>query len=826
MRAGPHPVGTSSHPSVSLPRRRKPLCRAAAVACGLLPALLLADPPQRFVPGRILVKTRASASDKNLPTPLRARAGSERRLLGGQNILAVSVDEASAEAVMETLRRDPSVEFVERDFLAEAALLPDDPAVLNGSAWHLEKIQAPSAWNTSLGSNVVVAVLDSGVNYLHPDLAPSLLPGHDFVEGDADPSDDFGHGTAVAGVVAATGNNGFGLAGVAFGAKILPVKVMDAFGYAAYSAIADGIHYAVDHGARVINLSVAGSEPSATLQSAIDYAWSNNVIVVAAAGNTASDAPQYPAACASVVAVAATTAEDSLAKFSSFGTNIALAAPGEAILTTTRNLTTLFAAGSGTSLACPMVAAGAALVTAVHPALTNSQIVTLLEQTADDVGAAGLDSMFGFGRLNVARAVSVAASLAGEDQGTPPPVSPPSLPRETPLPPSVSIISPTTNTSVAIGATLPIHVQAAAASTNNHLTNVVLLLDGAEFQSAAAAPFALNWKPLVAGDYSWSAAAADDAGRWATSAVVAVRVCSNFVKGVFVAPLAVTIHGSGSVKPNLHGSQLTVGRSYNMTAVPAAGQVFAGWGGLALTNPLKPKLTFAMQPGLELAASFIPNPFLAARGTFTGLIWNTNGVTPESSGRFTLTVAALGSFSGKLVLGGSSHSFRGALDFDGNASVVVTRKTAAPLALTLHVALAAGADETSGTVSDGGFAADLLGDRNVFSSLSPAGQAGKRAFVLQLAGAGTNFTAKALSNISTSGRTTVAGALKDGRRFSLSSVLAKSGDLPFYVALNRTEAMIGWLNFPAGTTNTAGTIHWVKSGTNAFSVTLQAALAF
>lgn len=823
MRAGPHPVGTKKHPTFSLLRPSKSLCRVVLLVCCLLPALLLAEPPRRFVPGRILVKTRASAVEKNLPATLRARNGSERRLLGGQNIRLVQVDETSAESVMETLRQDPGIEFVERDFLAAAALLPDDPAVLDGSAWHLEKIQAPSAWNTTLGSNVVVAILDSGVNFLHPDLAPSLLPGYDFVEGDNDASDDFGHGTAVAGVVAATGNNGLGLAGVAFGAKILPVKVMDAFGNAAYSAIADGIHYAVDHGARVINLSVAGSEPSATLQSAIDYAWSNNVIIVAAAGNTASDAPQYPAACASVVAVAATTADDSLAKFSSFGTNIVLAAPGEGVLTTTRNLTTLFATGSGTSLASPMVAASVALVAAAHPALDNSQIVTLLEKTADDLGAAGFDPAFGHGRLNVARAVAVAADLALEDNVTPPVVARP-LPVEPPAPPTIQFLNPLTNTAIAIGAALPVQLNAAA-STNHGLTNLLLFVNGAVLTNFSAQPFALSWKPLVAGDYALSAAVADDAGRWATSAVVSVSVYSNFVKGVFVAPLAVTIRGSGSVKPNLNGSQLTVSRSYSMTAVPAAGQVFAGWGGLALTNPLKPKLTFVMQPGLELSASFIPNPFLAARGTYTGLIWNTNGVTPESSGKFTLTVAALGSFSGKLVLGGSSHSFRGALDFDGNTSIVVMRKTAAPLTLTLHVALAAGADATSGTVSDGGFAADLLGDRNVFSSLSPAGQAGKRAFVLQLPAAGTNFSAKALSNISTAGRTTVTGAVSDGRRFSLTSVLARSGDAPFYLALSKTETMIGWLNFPRETPTTTGTIHWVRSGTNAFTATLQAASA-
>src|SRR5262249_25963995 len=151
-----------------------------------------------------------------------------------------------------------------------------------GSEWHLEQIQAPQAWNLTLGrANIVVAVLDSGVDATHPDLATQLLPGYDFVFNDADPADDFGHGTAVCGTVVAAGNNGAGVAGVAFGCRVLPVKVMDATGFAFYSTIAQGIFYAVDAGARVINISIAGSSPSSTLQDAINFAWDHNVVVVA-----------------------------------------------------------------------------------------------------------------------------------------------------------------------------------------------------------------------------------------------------------------------------------------------------------------------------------------------------------------------------------------------------------------------------------------------------------------------------------------------------------------------------------------------------------------
>jgi thermitase len=153
---------------------------------------------------------------------------------------------------------------------------------------------------------VVIAILDSGINRAHPDLSGRIVPGFNFVSGTTDTTDDFGHGTAVAGVALAAGNNSVGVAGVAFGCSILPVKVVNGSGFAYYSTIADGIHYAVDQGARVINISIAGSSPSITLQEAVDYAWSNNVIVVAAAGNNSTSDPQYPAACDHVVAVSAT----------------------------------------------------------------------------------------------------------------------------------------------------------------------------------------------------------------------------------------------------------------------------------------------------------------------------------------------------------------------------------------------------------------------------------------------------------------------------------------------------------------------------------------
>ena len=821
---------TTPHQLSKLSRRKSSFGWAVAfLFFVLIPSAATAD-PHRFVSGQILVKTRTGVEEVEVETALNRHSARQHHLVKRLNLRVVHLPEANAEAALESLKRNPMFEFAERDYLAEAVLLPNDPSVLDGTAWHLGKIQAPLAWNLTAGnSNIVIAVLDSGIKADHPDLAGRIIPGYDFVSGDADPADDLGHGTAVAGVIAAAGNNGLGSAGVAFNTRILSVKVVDAVGYAAYSTLAQGIRYAVDQGARVINISIAGDAPSSALQDAINYAWSSNVVVVAAAGNNGNDIPYYPAACEHVMAVAATASDDSLATFSSFGTNIALAAPGQGILTTSKDPTSPFAAWSGTSLASPMVAAGAALVAAANPLLDNSQIVALLEQTADDLGPAGFDSAFGFGRLNVARAVAVAAGLTLEDIATPPAVTPPSVtpipvaPELPAQPPTVSFSNPLTNTSVAIGASLSVLVNAAAAGTNSSVTNVALFLNEVPWSVLSAPPFAWNWKPFVAGNYALTAVATDDAGHSATSAVVSVRVYSNIVNGSFVAPLVIAISGSGTLKPNLNGSQLVVGRSYTMTAIPAAGQIFAGWAGITVANPLNPRLVFQMQPGLTLAAQFIPNPFLPAQGNYFGLVSNPDGVTPESSGTLALSVASLGAFSGRLSVGGTAYALRGALNRNGEATVSLPRGTNSPLTLSLHVALASGADEVSGSVSDGTWTSVVSGNRSVFSAARPATQAGRHAFILQTPDSGTNSAASGSSTISTAGRTTVTGALKDGRKFSLINSIAKTGDFPFYLSLGKSEAVIGWLSFPQTAPSAVGTVYWVKSGTNAFTRMLQAA---
>jgi subtilisin family serine protease len=284
---------------------------------------------------------------------------------------------------MESLRRTGLFRFIERDYYAQTGGSPNDPKYFD--QWHLPRIHMPEAWTTSTGaSSVMVAIIDSGVEPTHPDLAAKLVTGWNFLTGTSDTTDQVGHGTAVAGTLAALSDNGIGVAGVSWRSPILPVTVVDMSEHAAYSDIAAGIQYAADRGARIINVSIGGEAPSATLQTAVDYASARGALVFAAAMNSASLTPNYPAACSGAVAVAATDPTNHLATFSNFGDWITLAAPGVDILTT--SMGGGYGYWSGTSFASPIAAGVAALLLAVQPNLTNAQLVQLLVQTADPLG--------------------------------------------------------------------------------------------------------------------------------------------------------------------------------------------------------------------------------------------------------------------------------------------------------------------------------------------------------------------------------------------------------------------------------------------------------
>jgi subtilisin family serine protease len=359
---------------------------------------------------RLIVKLKPTMRDADFKGRLNARGASQRGEIRGINARVIRAPKASAALLKGELERDANIEYVEPDFIAQALGTSNDPYFLQGSQWHLSKIQAPTAWDTTTGSaSQIVAVIDSGVRASHPDLVGKVLPGYDFVANDNDANDENGHGTGVAGTLSPGSNNQIGVCGVAWSNPILPVRVLDANGSGSYSAIANGIIYAANRGAKVINLSLGGTSSSRALQDAVTYAWNKQCVLVAAAGNNGSNVAFYPAACTYVVAVSATNASDTRPTWSNFGSYVDVSAPGVDILSVYG--VDQYAAWNGTSFSSPVASGVVALMAAANSTLTNVQLVDLLIKNSDDIGALGKDVYYGNGRVNANRAVTAAKNF-------------------------------------------------------------------------------------------------------------------------------------------------------------------------------------------------------------------------------------------------------------------------------------------------------------------------------------------------------------------------------------------------------------------------------
>jgi len=315
-----------------------------------------------------------------------------------------------------------SVLAVALDSTMSLAASTNDP--LLDQQWGLTAIGAQSVWGISRGAGVTVAVIDSGSGP-HPDLDANLDAGRTMF-GSIDSAGEIdvdvaGHGSHVAGIIAAVADNAIGGSGVAPQSRILPIRVLDSLGSGDSKDVSKAVRFAVDSGAKVINLSLGGASESTSLTAAIQYAVDRNVLVVAAAGNgTADSTPKWPAASDLTLAVTAVDRNNNVTSFDQRGDYIDIAAPGTSILSTASND---YRIQSGTSMAAAFVTGAAALLFAAQPSITALQVRDILQRTATDIGVLGRDTTFGYGLINLVGAFAeldvmfpkiISASLATE----------------------------------------------------------------------------------------------------------------------------------------------------------------------------------------------------------------------------------------------------------------------------------------------------------------------------------------------------------------------------------------------------------------------------
>lgn len=386
-----------------------------------------------------------------------------RRVSGRPDLAVIRVPRAEAAAIRAELDSRSDVAFAAPNPVAHIAAATNDPLLKH--QWHLlDRSAAAGSSNwlpvgaAGLGSGATVAVLDTGVTS-HADI-DGMLPGRDFISDDADASDPHGHGTHVAGTIAESAGNGLGAAGVAPGAALLPVRVLDAAGNAPYDKIFAGLAYAVEAGADVVNLSLAG-DADAGMCDAVTRAVTAGVVVVAATGNSAGPVG-YPAACPDAIAVGAVTMQGQLADYSNSGPSVDLTAPGGVPEDTNLDLApdgvlqySVFNGkggyyySAGTSMASPHVAGAVAIVRSIRPSATPAQIREVLTSTATDKGTAGTDSSYGAGILDIAAVAAAASALPASAPAPAPAPAPSPTPEPGPAPAPDPEPAPTTESDTA-----------------------------------------------------------------------------------------------------------------------------------------------------------------------------------------------------------------------------------------------------------------------------------------------------------------------------------------------------------------------------------------
>ena len=438
----------------------------------------------------------------------RGRAESVKRVLDFDDIGKAVAGRFSQEA-LGNLRNNPNVRYVEEDGTMHAIEIDSGDSEV---PWGVDRVDAEKVHNDETGSGAEIAIIDTGVDYTHVDLNDNYVAdlenddigGYDFVNEDEDPMDDNGHGTHCAGTAAAE-DNGEGVVGVAPAPDLYGVKVLDSDGSGSYSDVAAGIEYTADQGWEVGSLSLGGSSDSQTVKDACTYAYDGGVLLVAAAGNDGPrpNSVKYPAKYDTVIAVSATTRDDSLPRYSSRGPEVELAAPGNDIESTL--LDGGYGSKSGTSMACPHVSGAGGLLMA--NGYTNTGARQRLRDTAEDIGLD--DDEQGYGLLDAEAAVSDDANTA----------------------PSCTIVNP--NDGDTVSGTVTVQVDASDEEDDDTNLDVEVSIDGGTYQSAGynsdSGYYEYDWDTTGVddGDHTIDARATDSDGATTEADQITVTVDNN-----------------------------------------------------------------------------------------------------------------------------------------------------------------------------------------------------------------------------------------------------------------------------------------------------------
>ena len=358
----------------------------------------------KFVPNQLIIKFNDNIPDSEHATKLQGSGAEIVDSIPQIHVRILRVPDQALAGIMNSLQHIPGVEYVEQDAIYDSDAIPNDQYYANQK--YLTKINAPAAWDLSAGSpNVLIAILDTGFDTAHPDLSSKFVNAYNAYDGTTNitPLSTCAHGTQVAGVAGATGNNNAGVSGVAWNNNIIPIKVTGTTSCSAStSALAKGVTYAADKGAKVANISFAIYAGDSTITTAAKYMYGKGGWVVAAAGN--SGALVSSADNPYIISVGATDLNDAKASFSTYGPFVDIAAPGTTLYTTT--LGGGYTYTSGTSVASPVVAGLVGLIFSKNPNLTPDQVYNVLKGSAADLGDPGRDNYFGWGRADAGKALA------------------------------------------------------------------------------------------------------------------------------------------------------------------------------------------------------------------------------------------------------------------------------------------------------------------------------------------------------------------------------------------------------------------------------------